>query len=285
MPESIGRLTNLATLYLDTSHLSGTLPSSLCLLKSLGKLDLSNNNFRGRIPQCDKGHLPDLEYLYLNDNGFTGAIPPSIMYLKSLVLLSLKNNLLSSSVPQLSGLTNARIIRLDNNFLSGNINWNLLGPLPLVEVLTLGNNLLSGGLPANAEMLLPSLRFLNVFNNKLTGSLPPDLFSVHLEGIILSLNCFTGTIPVTICDAQNVKFLLMDGLSSASFCSKDIWGVNPFGFDGRIATNRVRGSIPSCIFDFRNLESLHLSGNSLNGSRAGRWRHAAWRPVGVSVPT
>src|ERR1700739_680681 len=78
-------------------------------------------------------------------------------------------------------------------------------------------------------------------------------------------NCFTGSIPLEICDAKHLLTLSLDGLRSASSCQNRFfpssWGINSYWLDGAI-----EGGIPSCLFELPNLGILHLSGNGFSGS-------------------
>jgi hypothetical protein len=76
--------------------------------------------------------------------------------------------------------------------------------------------------------------------------------------VILYQNCFTGTLPDSICQAGNLTALVMDAASCASSCC------NPFG---AVLISRAvfEGSIPDCIWSLPSLQTLHLSGNAIGG--------------------
>ncbi|XP_078159596.1 LRR receptor kinase SERL2-like isoform X2 [Carex rostrata] len=75
---SIGNLTNLVTVLLQSNNMSGTIPPDIGKLSSLKTLDLSNNHFYGDIP-ASFGHLQSLQYLDLSYNNLSGPLPPGVL--------------------------------------------------------------------------------------------------------------------------------------------------------------------------------------------------------------
>ena len=74
---SIGQLTNLTSLDLNTNNLSGTLPDEIGNLTKLTWLNLSYNNFSGTIPASYSG-LRNLENFDLKGNKLSGTLPSSL---------------------------------------------------------------------------------------------------------------------------------------------------------------------------------------------------------------
>ncbi|KAJ3699275.1 hypothetical protein LUZ61_002980 [Rhynchospora tenuis] len=95
---SIGNLTNLVTVLLQSNNISGNIPPEIGKLSSLKTLDLSNNHFYGQIP-ASFGHLQNLQYLKLSNNGISGAFPGSAENLSQLVFVDLSYNNLSGPLP------------------------------------------------------------------------------------------------------------------------------------------------------------------------------------------
>eukprot|EP00727_Mastigamoeba_balamuthi_P012868 m51a1_g8203 putative leucine-rich repeat-containing protein (1951) ;mRNA; f:32454-43889 len=98
VPQSIGDLGRLDTLWLNGAGLTGTLPDSIARLTRLTYLDLTNNTLGGTIPS-DIGTLASLRDLYLQGNRLSGTIPSSLTSITSLRSLDLGNNNLSGEVP------------------------------------------------------------------------------------------------------------------------------------------------------------------------------------------
>ncbi|KAK1436461.1 hypothetical protein QVD17_02241 [Tagetes erecta] len=121
IPPSLSRLSNLTNLDLQVNNLSGPIPDSfasmdLLLELQLGMnklggvvrflptnlqiaLNLSRNNFEGRIPDS-LSRLQALEVLDLSNNRFSGVVPSSLGGMGNLIQLDLSNNLLTGSVPR-----------------------------------------------------------------------------------------------------------------------------------------------------------------------------------------
>ncbi|GAB4840625.1 hypothetical protein Ancab_039648 [Ancistrocladus abbreviatus] len=91
------------------------------ILSIFNSLDLSNNEFVGKIPES-MGNLMSLEALNLSHNNLTGSIPQSFRKLSNLESLDLSCNLLSGEIPQqLTNLTFLEIFNVSYNYLRGAI--------------------------------------------------------------------------------------------------------------------------------------------------------------------
>ena len=78
-------------------------------------LNLSSNNFRGRIPNS-LGELSKLESLGLFENSLYGSVPSELGKLDKLKELVLSNNQLDGEVPvELGQLASLRILQIQNN--------------------------------------------------------------------------------------------------------------------------------------------------------------------------
>ncbi|KAL4317631.1 hypothetical protein AHAS_Ahas15G0404400 [Arachis hypogaea] len=101
----------LKYLALDNNHINGSLPNSLCKLKAVVTIDISNNklsgllglnlsynNLSGEIPAMI-GDMRSLESLDFSHNHFFGAIPSSMSSLTFLSHLNLSNNNFSGPIP------------------------------------------------------------------------------------------------------------------------------------------------------------------------------------------
>jgi Leucine-rich repeat (LRR) protein len=84
-------------------------------------IDLSNNEFWGRIPE-EIGQLLSLDVVNLSQNSLTGPIPSELVNLHQLQLLDLSSNQLSGHIPQeLTSLTFLSQLNLSYNNLVGEI--------------------------------------------------------------------------------------------------------------------------------------------------------------------
>ncbi|XP_057800163.1 receptor-like protein 9DC3 [Salvia miltiorrhiza] len=91
------------------------------LLQTFTIIDLSSNNFSGRIPDSI-GNLNSLRYLNLSHNNLTGHIPASLGNISVLESLDLSSNKLEGGIPsELTSLTFLAKLNLSMNDLVGQI--------------------------------------------------------------------------------------------------------------------------------------------------------------------
>ena len=100
LPEELFTLTNLEVLYIVRSQYmdNAKLSSSVGNLTNLTSLDLNTNNLTGPLPE-EIGNLTKLTFLNLSNNSFTGTIPASFSGLRNLEYFNLRGNKLSGTIP------------------------------------------------------------------------------------------------------------------------------------------------------------------------------------------
>ena len=176
-----GTPSQVQTIILTDSDLTGSIPSALGGLADLQRLDLDDNQLTGSIPS-ELSHLVDLRILYLSANQLTGALPPELGMLANLRVLYVDNNQLSGTIPvELGQLSNLTHLILDRNSFSGSI------PIELGQ--------------------LTSLEHLFLRDNGLTGEIPSALGALtNLDNLYLEGNTFTGCIPRGLQDITNNDF-------------------------------------------------------------------------------
>ncbi|KPA85912.1 putative proteophosphoglycan ppg3 [Leptomonas pyrrhocoris] len=101
LPENWGDLSQLSTLDLSYSGVSGTLPSSWSSM-NLDTLNLGHNNLSGPLP-VEWSEMSTLNELYLNNNQLTGSIPSGYFFMVNLSILDVSNNQLTGSLPSIKG--------------------------------------------------------------------------------------------------------------------------------------------------------------------------------------
>ncbi|XP_062161527.1 protein STRUBBELIG-RECEPTOR FAMILY 8 [Alnus glutinosa] len=152
--------------------LNGTLGYLLSNLKSLRKLDLSDNSIHDTIPYQLP---PNLTSLNLAGNNLSGTLPYSVSLMVSLSYLNMSQNSLSQSFGDIfTNLVGLATLDLSFNNFSGDLPSSL-SSLSNLSSLYLQNNQLTGSL--NILMGLP-LTILNVANNHFSGWVPEELKAI-----------------------------------------------------------------------------------------------------------
>ena len=174
---------------------------------------------------------------------FVGSIPSIIGNLKNLEKFRISHNEMTGSLPSsLSNCRNLKFFDVGYNQFYGSIS----------RIFTAMNH-----------------KNLSVFatdNNQFTGSLL-KLFDIKsLTAISLVSNCFSfDSFPTSLCALPNLDSLVLDGIKSATSCR------NHFLFDhsdkaSYFLKSKIKGGIPSCLFNMPKLSLLHLAGNAISGS-------------------
>ncbi|XP_059637233.1 probable LRR receptor-like serine/threonine-protein kinase At3g47570 [Cornus florida] len=164
IPNGIGNLSNLASLYLTGNHLTGLIPTAIKRLAKLQRLYLDNNGIEGSIP----------EVLYqlsnLDSNRLTSPIPATLWSLDDLLIFNLSSNSLSGYTPEIGSLKVSTEIGLSMNQFTGNIP-STIGSLQDVTNLYLANNRLQGPIPDVFRSMV-GLEFFDLSHNNLSGVIP-----------------------------------------------------------------------------------------------------------------
>lgn len=114
LPDEIGNLTELKSLYILSERLRGYLPKSIGNLSKLENLSINGTNLTGEIP-AEIGKLQHLKRLFLHFNHFSGELPKELGNLPLSTIIWITHNDISGSVP-LELLANQRYnVTLDHN--------------------------------------------------------------------------------------------------------------------------------------------------------------------------
>jgi Leucine-rich repeat (LRR) protein len=254
------------------NYVSGTVANSIVIAPYLLYFNVSNNYLTGTIPNSI-ATANNINYLYLSGNQLTGTIPNFWTASSPLSYVYCDINLLTGSFPSsLGGAPLLQSVNASSNLLSGTIPLSLAA-LSMLEVLLLQNNRLTG--PLLSEMfdadIQTALQTVQVSGNQLTGELPAVLGNLpNLRVFAAVSNCFTGSIPLSLCSSGSLVTLALDGLQSATSCQRRLF---PAALEGSVVANSLylirsplSGGVPSCLFGMINLTTLHLSGNGLTGT-------------------
>lgn len=231
LPREIAALSGLETLHLAGNQLSGEIDeASLSELTNLKSLDLSNNRFKGIIPDAFKG-MSGLRMLDLSNNRLSGNLPRSLASCIKLEVLKIFCNQLSGELSsaiffplvklrdvnlsqngfQGCGLdsfvscTALERLQLQENDLTGHLNPQLLRSLPNLQILYLHKNRLGGFIPSEISMLT-KLRRLNLSSNFFRGSLPEEIgLLTSLETLLIEDNEIIAPLPRSLSKLVNMR--------------------------------------------------------------------------------
>ncbi|XP_047266495.1 probable LRR receptor-like serine/threonine-protein kinase At1g53420 isoform X4 [Capsicum annuum] len=263
IPEKIGNLQYLTSLYLNGNKLRGSIPGSFQHLKSLLYFSLCDNSLKGRIPTF-LGQMPSLRSIYLCKNFFDQTIPPELGSLPSLEYLDLSYNFLSGKIPdQLGNIKSLLGLYLIDNKLSDKLP-DQLGNLVNLEELNLQNNEFIGPLPSTFKSL-KKLTYFNVRGNSL-GEIKLDIFKQWQDLRIMNLmgNRISSPFHDQFPKLKSLTELYITDVVGESSSFPDLSGMKFL----RILTLRncsIADRIPKWIWNLSGLQYLDLSFNSLFG--------------------
>ncbi|XWS27104.1 hypothetical protein CRYUN_Cryun26dG0087800 [Craigia yunnanensis] len=227
-----------------TKGLPKELPNFLYYQYDLRFLQLSYNNFGGKIPSWLMENNTRLQQFFLIGNSFTGPLQLPKHTNVDMVEISMSYNKIEGQIPLniCSTFPHLVVLSLFNNTFEGNIPP-YLGGLKSLFVLDLSNNNFSGRIPREFAWS-NSLSFLRLSNNNLSGKIVPTTFSSNaLSQLYLDGNNFHGEIPLI--DNSTVGF-------------PNLWDID-------LSNNHLSGSVPKWICNMSYLETLDLSNNHLDG--------------------
>jgi hypothetical protein len=212
--------------------------------------------------------MVDIEYFIYHRNLFSGALPGQLGKFDRLQFFYGYHNLHTGPIPsEFGGMISLKELYLHDNHLGEALPSNL-GLCTALRVLRLEHNFFSGSLEGVFNKNMTVLENVDLSDNRFSGSIPPDLFELpEVITIALSLNCFEGSLPQSMCKAHNVSVLSMDGLGAAQVCKNSV----ELPFSGVTLFNTLEGSIPTCVWSLPALQVLHLTGNGLTGSIGDPW--------------
>ncbi|MBQ4820656.1 immunoglobulin domain-containing protein [Aquimarina sp. MMG016] len=173
---------------LANNGLSGALPNSIGNLSGLKSLYLEQNTISGTIPESI-GSLSNLMFVVMRNNQLSGAIPPSIWNLSNLVTVALQNNQLSGGLPDIMlPLTGLKFLNLSNNNLTGTIP-SVIGNFSSLINFNMAGNRFSGVLPESLSNL-GNIATISLNSNQFIGQLPDFTSITSLKNLYIQQNHF-----------------------------------------------------------------------------------------------
>jgi len=218
----------------------------------------------------------------VSDNKLHGTIPVGFALLPQIKLFTLHTNKLVGPLPFAStGSTgDAGFIQwplleamdLSTNALTGTISARLSLITGLRLLVLKGNRLVTSPREGAFAFIDPArqtkLETLDVSDNELTGIIPERLFELPaLQILSAGSNCFSGSLPSSICNAVNLSTIVITDMSSSDACRLYFWRDSIFKnvFDGWTALHFMEGSLPECVYRLPNIKKLKAAGNGFTG--------------------
>ncbi|KAH6796541.1 hypothetical protein C2S52_021095 [Perilla frutescens var. hirtella] len=280
----MGNLSNLKTLMLYSNKFIGEISSSICNLRSLQFLHLSNNSLEGSIPKCLGELSKSLQVLHLKENRLAGLIPPTFTEDCALESLNLNSNLLKGTLPE--SLVNCRklqVLDIGNNYIQGIFPF-WMETFHELRVLVLRSNRFNGAMASLTSLInvpFPKLQVLDISQNEFTGSLPNryltkfpammnakenitekrNWFKKYEESIVFVLKGLEQPVERILTTFTTID--MSDNKFSGSI-PESIGKINSLRYLN-LSHNDLTGHIPPSLGNVKALESLDLSSNHLTG--------------------
>lgn len=189
--------------------LEGPLPESIGDLHALKTLYLSFNKISGNIPSTLGVSTPSLENVWLKANRLEGEIPATLFQGGNLKWVDLHVNYLTGSLPYIENNPSLSVLRLDDNKLSGSLPDSLYNLTGLTE-LYLHENQFSGTLSPEIAKL-SQLQHLFLGHNAFSGTLPDEIGNLYnLISLRIEHNQFSETIPQGIAFLPHLQVVRLD---------------------------------------------------------------------------
>ncbi|CAL5354734.1 unnamed protein product [Camellia sinensis] len=257
---------NVRDLVMSNASISDTIPDWFHnIFSGIRHLDLSNNQISGKVPifqeckYCD--YTENHRRLILSSNKFKGplaSLPSDAM------ILDLSHNFISGPihVSDDNKKLGFKILALSNNYFTGGIPMSLCKSTN-IAIIDFSKNQLSGRIPRCLGHL-DYLAVLDLSNNNLYGHIPSSLGSLQfLVSLHLHKNRFHGKLPLPL---QNLAFLCILDLGGNAFT--DIippcigYKLTHLSFLN-LQSNNFYGDIPPQLCSLQNLQLLNLAKNNI----------------------
>ncbi|GJV09711.1 leucine-rich repeat protein [Tanacetum coccineum] len=274
LPSEIGnQLPNLKWLQLWGNKLTGVLPPSISNCSKLRLLEMSENNFSGKLT-IDFSKLRDVDSIILHDNNFHGlGVADDMRFIDSLknctrlVWLDINNcNLIGMLPISIGNLSDQlQLLSLGDNQLFGSLPSSI-GSLVGLTGLDLGRNGFKGKIPTTIGKL-QKLQILVLDNNQYSGAIPDVIGNLSLlTKLFLGYNQLEGHIPSSLGYCKELNGIDLSNNRLSGKISKQLLQLPSLTYFLDLSYNSLYGSIPSEIKDLKMLSELHLSYNNLSGT-------------------
>ncbi|KAJ3697831.1 hypothetical protein LUZ61_001536 [Rhynchospora tenuis] len=255
----------LEEFYVSQNNLTGEIEQQVfhsnCTLRIL---DLSGNEFYGNFPNSI-ANCSQLQMLSLWGNNFSGPIPSGIGALSGLKWLFCGTNRFDRDIPrELLKCTNLILLDLSNNDFGGEIQP-ILGNFTTLMFLVLHSNNYTDGIETSGILNLPQLARLDLSFNSFSGRLPVSISQMqNLRFLVLAYNNFSGEIPPEFGKLKKLQTLDLSFNQLTGEIPSEIGNLTSLLWL-MLANNQLTGNIPSQIGNCTSLLWLNLASNKLTG--------------------
>ncbi|XP_040247054.1 receptor-like protein EIX2 [Aegilops tauschii subsp. strangulata] len=288
LPDRLEQFSSLSTLWLSNNKLSGEIPVGIGKLANLTELWLDSNNLHGTVTEDHFTNLTSLKHLWLSGNSITmlvnntwstpfsltsagfrscilGPLFPAWIIQPTLGTLDISNTGIHDSIPEIFwfDLYRCEVLDLSENQIFGMLpTFFLFGGMEAV-ISDISSNQLVGPIPT----LPVNLTLLDLSGNNLSGALPSDIGAPTIEILMLFKNSFSGTIPCSLFELQNLQFLdlsenQLNGTLANCLHAPKTSNVTMLNLNN----NNLSGRIPSFLQRCKELKFLDLAYNEFSGS-------------------
>lgn len=190
----------------------------------------------------------------------------------TIVGLSFISNQLDGSLPtELGVLTTLTYFESIANNIKGTIP-DTLQKLTGLTTAVLAYNQITGTVPSWLSKW-EALEFLYLSNNLITGSIPPTFNQLQqLSVLAVDDNALTGSMSF-LWELPRMEYAYLEDNQFEGFLPQSITTTSPLLINLDISGNKLKGTLPSDLFQLRDLEILDLHGNAFEG------------PVPSDIPT
>jgi len=256
IPPTVG--SQMESLALTESQITGTIPTQLLSVGNLKELYLSANQITGTIPSEIGLVGASLQVLQLHGNVLSATLPTEIGLLTNLTAFSVQRNQFTGTIPTYVGLLTALTgLYLFGNQLSGNV------PTELSLLSNLEELLLSSRQFPNANLngTIP----LMVEHDETAENLADFIAWPKMKGLWLASTHIDSTLPSQIQFMTNLQELRLGQDHQMSGTIPSEFGVLSMLVDLELATSNLTGAVPSELGLLTNLIYLRLQDNHLSG--------------------
>ena len=265
-------MTALLRLDLAFNRLSGTIPGEIFpKMKSLVKIQLCcqmGEGLSGGLPK-DVGNLTELQVISLGQNQINGSIPQSIGRLTKLWFLDLETANLSGGFENLFNVSSLRYLHLSLAGLHGTLPDEFGLFFPAMKQCLLSGNHFTGNIPSTIGNMT-DLQHLHFAKNDFSGQIPKSIGAIPgLQVADFSENNFISLQAGTTFASKSLEVLLLGGNPKLTVNFNNLLdSLKPTNTSLRIlnvSDCNMFGRISTKLWNFRNLISVDLKNNSLNG--------------------